>query len=51
MSADTAVGIALFFIRRGFRSVPVLLTSLAVPNYFRFRFFQRGRPDNLQPAE
>ena len=36
MSADTAAGIALFFIRRGFHYVPVTLTSLAVWNYFRF---------------
>jgi hypothetical protein len=41
MSADTAAGIALFFIRRGFRYVPVTLTGLAVLNYFRFRFFQK----------
>ena len=51
MSAQTAVGIALFFIRRGFRYVPVTLTGLAVLNYFRFRFFQKGRPDVSQPAE
>ena len=51
MSAQTAVSIALFFIRRGFRYVPVTLTGLAVLNYFRFRFFQKGRPDVSQPAE
>ncbi len=51
MSAATAVNIALFFIRRGFRYVPVTLTGLAVLNYFRFRFFQRRRPDDPQPAE
>ena len=51
MSAATAVDIALFFIRRGFRYVPVTLTGLAVLNYFRFRFFQKGRPDISQPAE
>lgn len=51
MSARTAVGLALFFIRRGFRYVPVTLTGLAVLNYFRFRFFQKGQPDDLQPAE
>ncbi|WP_240233670.1 hypothetical protein [Devosia lacusdianchii] len=51
MSAGTAVSIALFFIRRGFRYVPVTLTGLAVLNYFRFRFFQKGQPDDLQPAE
>lgn len=45
MSAATAAAIALFFIRRGFRYIPVTLTGLAVLNYFRFRFFQRGRPD------
>ncbi len=36
MSADTAVNIALFFIRRGFRYVPVTLTTLAFWNYFLF---------------
>jgi hypothetical protein len=36
MSADTAVSIALFFIRRGFHYVPVTLTTLAFWNYFRF---------------
>lgn len=36
MSADTAAGIALFFIRRGFSYVPVTLTTLAFWNYFRF---------------
>ncbi len=34
--ADTAAGIALFFIRRGFHYVPVTLTGLAFWNYFRF---------------
>ncbi len=37
MSAATAVAIALFLIRRGFRYVPVTLTTLAFWNYFRFR--------------
>jgi hypothetical protein len=51
MSAATAVNIALFFIRRGVRYVPVTLTGLAVLNYFRFRFFQKEQPDLSQPAE
>ena len=51
MSAQTAANIALFFICRGFRYVPVTVTGLAVLNYFRFRFFQRGQPDVSQPAE
>ena len=51
MSADTAAAIALFFIRRGFRYVPVTFTGLAVLNFFRFRFFQKGQPDLTQPAE
>ncbi|KKC38690.1 hypothetical protein WH87_07100 [Devosia epidermidihirudinis] len=51
MSAGTAVNIALFFIRRGFRYVPVTFTGLAVLNYFRFRFFQKGQPDDFKPAE
>lgn len=44
MSAATAASVALFFIRRGFRYVPVTLTGLAVLNYFRFRFFQKPQP-------
>ena len=51
MSAATAVSIALFFIRRGFRYVPVTLTGLAVLNYFRFRYFQKRQPHDLQLAE
>jgi len=51
MRASTAADIALFFIRRGFRYVPVTFTGLAVLNYFRFRFFQKGQPDIAQPAE
>lgn len=51
MSAATAVNIALFFIRRGLRYVPVTLTGLAVLNYFRFRFFQKAEADDSQPAE
>jgi hypothetical protein len=51
MSAATAVNIALFFIRRGFRYIPVTFTGLAVLNYFRFRFFQQDQPGVSQPAE
>lgn len=51
MSAETAVSIALFFIRRGFRYIPVTLTGLAVLNYFRFRFFQKDQGAQSQPAE
>ena len=51
MTAQAAVSVALFFIRRGFRYVPVTLTGLALLNYFRFRFFQKGQPDVSQPAE
>lgn len=51
MTADTAVKISLFFIRRGFRYVPVTLTGLAVLNYFRFRFFQKDQDSQSQPAE
>ena len=51
MRASTAVAMALFFIRRGFRYVPVTLTGLAFLNFFRFRFFQKGQPDIAQPAE
>ena len=41
ISADTAVAIALFFLKRGFAYVPVTYTGLAVFNYIRFRFLQR----------
>jgi hypothetical protein len=44
MSAEQAVSIALFFIRRGFRYVPVTFTSLAVWNYFRFLFQKPETP-------
>ncbi|MDR3471258.1 MAG: sterol desaturase family protein [Devosia sp.] len=37
MSADTAAAIAIFFIRRAFRYVPVTYTTLAFWNYFRFK--------------
>ena len=50
MSADTAVRTTISLIRRGFRYVPVTLTGLAVLNYFRFRYFQKGRPDDLKPV-
>lgn len=51
MSATTAVAIALFFIRRGVKYVPVTLTGMAVLNYFRFRYFQKPVPEALKPAE
>lgn len=51
MSAGTTTNIALFFIRRGFRYVPVTFTGLAFLNYFRFRFFQKSQLDLSQPAE
>ncbi|MGV8830737.1 MAG: hypothetical protein ACOH2N_02080 [Devosia sp.] len=51
MSAATAAAIAMFFIRRDFRYVPVTFSGIAVLNYFRFRFFQKGPSDISQPAE
>src|SRR5690606_9509988 len=48
MSAAFAVRYALFFIRRGFKYVPVTLTTLAFWNYFRFRF--QKRPDAAAAA-
>ena len=51
MSAATAVNISLFFIRRGFRYVPVTFTGLAFLNFFRFRYFQKDQPETLKPAE
>jgi hypothetical protein len=50
MSAETAVSIALFFIRRGFRYVPVTLTTLAFWNYFRFVLQPLGREPALPHA-
>lgn len=47
MSADTAAGVALFFIRRGFSYVPVTLTTLAFWNYFRFI---RQSPETQGPS-
>jgi hypothetical protein len=38
MSAETAVGIAMFFITRGVKYVPVTFTGLAILNFFRFRY-------------
>ena len=50
MSAETMVSYALFFIRRGFRYVPVTYTTLAFWNYFRFRF-QKAAAVALQQAK
>lgn len=50
MSAETAVAISLFFIRRGFSYVPVTFTTLALWNYFRFRYFQKPAPQAEEPA-
>lgn len=51
MSAETAVGIALFFIARGFKYVPVTLTGLAVLNFFRFRYGNNVADELTAPAE
>ncbi len=51
MSAETAVGIALFFITRGFKYVPVTLTGLAVLNFFRFRYANNAGDEVLAAAE
>lgn len=51
MSAETAVGIALFLITRGFKYVPVTLTGLAVLNFFRFRYASNASDETLAPAE
>lgn len=51
MSAETAVGIALFFITRGFKYVPVTLTGLAVLNFFRFRYGNNVADELTAPAE
>lgn len=51
MSAETAVGIALFFITRGFKYVPVTLTGLAVLNFFRFRYASNATDEATVPAE
>ncbi len=49
MSADTAVRMALFYIRRGFRYVPVSLTGLAYWNFVRFRL-QKTPAISMEPA-
>ena len=41
VGGNAMVSYTLFFIRRGFRYVPVTYTTLAYWNYFRFRF-QKG---------
>ena len=51
ISAGTAVSIALFFIRRGFKYVPATVTGLALLNFFRFRYFQKHEPETLTLAE
>jgi len=51
MSAETAVGIALFFITRGFKYVPVTLTGLAVLNFFRFRYGNNVADEMTAPAQ
>jgi len=43
ISGETAARIALFFIRRGFRYVPVTYTGIAFLNALKF-FFNKGRP-------
>lgn len=47
MRAETAISIALFFVRRGFRYIPTPYASLAPWNYFRFRF---GKPAPIAPV-
>jgi hypothetical protein len=51
MSAETAAGIALFFIKRGFKYVPVTLTGLAVLNFFRFRYGNNAADEVPAAAE
>jgi hypothetical protein len=51
MSAETAVNIALFFITRGVKYVPVTLTGLAVLNFFRFRYANNASDETLVAAE
>jgi hypothetical protein len=49
MSAGQAVSIALFFIKRGFRYVPVTFTTLAFWNYFRFLWQKPPAPPTDVP--
>ncbi len=42
ISADLAVTLAMFWIRRGFRYVPATVTGLAYLNYPRFRWQRIG---------
>jgi hypothetical protein len=44
LSADRVAAIALFLIRRGFRYVPVTVTTLAFWNYFRFLLLPHPAP-------
>lgn len=41
MSGQTAARIAMFFIRRGFRYIPVTYTGIAFVNYWKFVFSPR----------
>jgi hypothetical protein len=50
MSAEAMVSYTLFFIRRGFRYIPVTYTTLAYWNYFRFRF-QKATGGGIAKAE
>jgi monoglucosyldiacylglycerol epimerase len=44
MSGRTAARVALFFIARGFRYVPVTYTGIAFVNYWKFVFSPREQP-------
>ena len=45
-------GFAIMIAKAGdWGAWPLALTGLAVLNYFRFRFFQKGEPATLKPAE
>lgn len=53
LSAEAMVSYTLFFVRRGFRYIPVTYTTLAYWNFFRFRFQKpaRGGIEQTSPAQ
>jgi len=51
ISANTAAAIALFFIKRAFKYIPVTVTTLAIWNYFRFCRLSSMAGDNSELGE
>ncbi len=51
ISGRTAAAIAMFFIKRGFRYVPVSYSGIALLNYFKFLFRIHETPPTARPGE